>query len=59
MCVQCVAGAMTAGAAATGLRGWIVAHAGLWLTPRRKAWLTRALIAAGVLAAGLIGPTPA
>jgi hypothetical protein len=50
---------MTAGAAATGLRGWIVARAGPWLTPWRKTWLTRVLIAAGVLAAGLIGPTPA
>jgi hypothetical protein len=49
---------MTAGAAATGLRGWIVCRAGAWLTPRRKAWLTRALLAAGVLAAGLIGPVP-
>lgn len=58
MCVQCIAGAMTAGAAATGLRGWIVSHAGSWLTPRRKTWLTRALIAAGVLASGLIGPVP-
>jgi hypothetical protein len=59
MCMQCVAGAMTAGATATGLRGWIVARAGPWLTPRRKAWMTRALIAGGVVAAGLIGPTPA
>jgi hypothetical protein len=58
MCVQCMAGAMTAGAAATGLRGWIVIRAGSWLTPRRKTWLTRVMIAAGVLAAGLIGPAP-
>ena len=50
---------MTAGAAATGVRGWVDARAGPWLTPRRKTWLTRVLIAAGVLAAGLIGPTPA
>ena len=33
--VQCIAGAMTAGAAATGLRGWIVGYAGAWLTPRQ------------------------
>jgi len=58
MCIQCIAGAMTAGATATGLRGWIVVRAGAWLTERRKTWLTRALIAAGVLAAGLIGPAP-
>ena len=49
---------MTAGATATGLRGWLVARAGPWLTPRRKAWLTRVMIAGGVLAAGLIGPAP-
>jgi hypothetical protein len=55
MCMQCVAGAMTAGAAATGARAWIVSHAGAWLTPRRKARLTKALLACGVLAAGLIG----
>jgi hypothetical protein len=58
MCMQCVAGAMAAGAAATGLRGWVVARAGGWLTPRRRTWLTRVLIGGGVLAAGLIGPTP-
>jgi hypothetical protein len=58
MCVQCVAGAMTAGAAATGLRGWLVSRGDSWMTPRRQTWLTRALIAAGVLAAGLIGPSP-
>lgn len=55
--MQCVAGAMTAGAAATGARAWIVGHAGAWLTPRRQTLLTRLLLAAGVLAAGLIGPS--
>jgi hypothetical protein len=59
MCMQCVAGAMTAGAAATGARAWIVSHAGTWLTPQRKALLTRTLIAAGVVAAGVIGPSAA
>lgn len=55
--MQCMAGAMTAGAAATGVRGVLVARTGAWLTPRRKVWMTRALIAAGVLAAGLVGPS--
>jgi hypothetical protein len=59
MCMQCVAGAMTAGAAATGARAWIVSHAGAWLTPRRQTLMTRALIAAGVVAAGVIGPSAA
>jgi hypothetical protein len=57
MCMQCAAGAMTAGAAATGLRAWVVCHAGAWLTPRRKMMLSRALVASAVLAAGLIGPS--
>lgn len=59
MCVQCMIGAMTAGAAATGLRGWLVARAPRWLTPTRKRLLTGALLALGVLAAGLIGPSAA
>jgi hypothetical protein len=54
MCVQCMAGAMTAGAAATGARVWL-AHL---LTPRRRKVLTGLLIVAGVVAAGAIGPTP-
>ena len=58
MCVQCIAGAMTAGAAASGSRAWIVARAGAWLTLRRKRALTGILVVAGVLGAGLIGPTP-
>lgn len=58
MCVQCLAGAMTAGAAATGMRAWIVAHAGSRLTPRRKRGITAVLVTAGVLAAGVVGPTP-
>ena len=56
MCVQCMAGAMTAGAAATGTRAWLVARAGVWLTPRRKTLLTRTLIVSGLIASGLIGP---
>jgi hypothetical protein len=58
MCVQCIAGAMTAGAAATGVRAWLAAHAGSWLTPGRKRAMTAVLIAAGVLGAGVVGPTP-
>jgi hypothetical protein len=58
MCMQCVAGAMAAGAAVTGSRSWLVARAGSWLTPRRKRMLTGVLIAGGMLAAGTLGPTP-
>jgi hypothetical protein len=58
MCMQCIAGAMTAGVAVTGSRAWLVARAGAWLTPRRKRALTGVLVVGGVLAAGVVGPTP-
>lgn len=58
MCLQCMAGAMTAATGATGMRAWLVARAPGWLTSRRKRLLTRALLAAGVLACGLVGPSP-
>jgi hypothetical protein len=59
MCMQCMAGAMAAGASASGLRAWLVARAPRWLTPRRRLLATRGLLVAGVLAAGIVGPTPA
>jgi hypothetical protein len=58
VCVQCVAGAMAAGAAATGSRWWLVARFRDALTPGRKKALSALLITAGVLAGGMIGPTP-
>jgi hypothetical protein len=56
MCVQCMAGAMAAGASATGMRAWLVARSPAWLTPARRRRLTVGLIVCGVLAGGLIGP---
>lgn len=58
MCMQCMAGAMAAGAGATGMRAWLVARAPLWLTTRRRRLLTGGMLAAGLLGAGLIGPSP-
>jgi hypothetical protein len=58
MCMQCMAGAMAAGAGATGLRAWLIARTPSWLTPRRRAALTAGLLAAGVLAAALVGASP-
>jgi hypothetical protein len=58
MCMQCMAGAMAAGAGATGMRAWLVAHAPVWLTPGRRRIATRALLAAGLVAASLVGPSP-
>jgi hypothetical protein len=49
---------MAAGAAASGSRWWIVTRFRDALTPGRKKALSAALIAAGVLAGGMIGPTP-
>ncbi|MCU0258000.1 MAG: hypothetical protein MUC84_07145 [Solirubrobacteraceae bacterium] len=56
MCMQCMAGAMTAGAAATGMRAWLAARAPRVLTPRRMRAATVALLgAAFVLAATALG----
>ena len=56
MCMQCVAGAMSAGAGATGARAWLVLRFGHLMTPERKKALTGVLIVAGVLGGSLIGP---
>jgi hypothetical protein len=58
MCLQCIAGAMAAGAAASGSRWALVARFRDALTPRRRKALSAVLIGAGVLAGGLVGPTP-
>ncbi len=52
MCMQCMASAMTAGAAATGMRAWIATHSPSWMTQRRLKLTTAAILAAGVLASG-------
>jgi hypothetical protein len=51
--MQCAATAMTAGAAATGMRAWLATRAPAWLTPARMRRVTAALMFVGVLAAGL------
>jgi hypothetical protein len=53
MCMQCAMGAMTAGAAATGLRSWLALRSPAWLTPARMRAMSAATLAAGVLAAGV------
>jgi hypothetical protein len=52
MCMQCMASAMTAGAAATGMRAWLNAHQPRWMTPRRLRIATALILLLGVLAAG-------
>jgi hypothetical protein len=51
-------GAAAAATAATGSRLWLVARLQARLTPGRKKVLSGVLIAGGVLASGLVGPTP-
>jgi hypothetical protein len=50
--MQCVAGAMTAGAAATGARAYVAARRPSWLTPLKLKRLSACLLVAGVLGAG-------
>jgi hypothetical protein len=52
MCMQCMATAMSAGAAATGMRAWLAAHQPSWMSPRRLKLATAAILAIGVLASG-------
>lgn len=61
MCMQCMAGVMATGAAATGLRGWIVARWSTLLTPRRRRALTVGLVAGALALSSVVvqGSAPA
>jgi hypothetical protein len=48
-----MAGAMTAGAAATGTRAYVAARRPKWLSPLMLKRLTACLVVVGVLGAGL------
>lgn len=50
--MQCMASAMTAGAAVTGTRAWVAAHRPPWVSARGLKLGTAAILAAGVLASG-------
>lgn len=54
MCMQCMAGAMTATAGAAGLRAWLATRAFGWLTPRRLRALTIALLGAALVASTVL-----
>lgn len=57
---QCMMGAMTAGAGATGVRSWIATRTWAWLTPIRLKRITLALLTVAVVAATFLigGSTP-
>jgi hypothetical protein len=59
MCVQCMIGAMTAGAGASGTRAWLGRMRASWLTPKRMRRITIALIVAALAVSTTIsGSTP-
>jgi len=54
MCMQCMMGAMSAGAAATGTRSWLATRRWRWLTPERLRAITIALVAAALIASTVV-----
>jgi hypothetical protein len=56
MCMQCMAGAMTAVGAATGTRAYLASRRFSWLTPRRLRALTIALAIAALVASATLVP---
>jgi hypothetical protein len=54
MCMQCMMGAMTAGAAASGTRSWLATRCWAWLTPGRLHAVTVALLVAALAASATV-----
>jgi hypothetical protein len=54
MCMQCMMGAMSAGAAASGTRSWLATRRWAWLTPARMRNITYALLAAALVASATV-----
>jgi hypothetical protein len=54
MCMQCMMGAMTAGAAASSTRGWLATRRWTWLTPERLRAITVALLVAALAATATV-----
>jgi hypothetical protein len=53
MCMQCMAGAMTAVGSAAGIRAWLTSRGFSWLTPRRMRLATFSLIGLGLVGASV------
>jgi hypothetical protein len=59
MCMQCMIGAMTAGAGASGTRAWLGRMRASWLTPKRMRRITIALVVAALgVSTTISGSTP-
>jgi hypothetical protein len=54
MCMQCMMGAMTAGAAATGTRSWLATRRWAWLTPVRLRRITIGLLVVALVASATV-----
>ena len=54
MCMQCMATAMTSGAAVTGARSWLATRKYSWLTPQRLKSATVFLFASALVASSLL-----
>jgi hypothetical protein len=54
MCMQCMMGAMTAGAAATGTRSWLATRRWAWMTPVRLRRITIGLFVAALVASATV-----
>jgi len=54
MCAQCMMGAMTAGAGATGARTWLATRHWTWLTEQRLKRITVTLISVALVAAATL-----
>ena len=54
MCVQCMMGAMTAGASASGARAWLASRRWGWLTEARLRRATYAILASALAASALV-----
>jgi hypothetical protein len=53
MCVQCAATATVAVGSATGIRAWVRARGGPWLTPGRMRAITICLLTLAVIVSGI------
>jgi hypothetical protein len=52
--MQCMMGAMSAGATATGTRSWLATRQWRWLTPARLRRITIALVAGALIASTVV-----